>query len=108
MNRTMKRTLLILVGGHLALWLVLSLISLTIGLSDQSPSFLLVLAVYWLDLPARWLLESVGKSGAVQEGWLFVVGTIQWAVIAVFLATLISWIRGHGVPAAPVDSARLN
>lgn len=80
----MRKTFVILfsvfVGAHTALWLVVYLVYASVGLSDQSPVFLLVVMLHILDSPARWVLTAT--SGAGNEFLLFLVGTIQWATVA--------------------------
>ena len=41
---------------------------------------------YWIDTPARWLLQRVGMTA--NELPLFIAGTFQWALVAWGLSRL--------------------
>ena len=84
MKKTILKLLLWIVGIHTILWILFGLILSTTGIDDQSPTFLVAVIVYYVDVPARQVLDWCGMS--TNELNVFFFGTIQWAMIALLLA----------------------
>jgi len=80
MFRTTLKYVLLLVGVHLLLGFILIVTEATHGLSDMDASFLIVLLVYYMNLPTVWMLNSLG----VAFRWITVVlaGIFQWSILA--------------------------
>lgn len=70
---------LLVVSLHALLWWGLVAAESTIGLSDQSPVFVLVVLLQGLDSPVRWLFSGSGLAS--NQGLFFVLASMQWAVI---------------------------
>ena len=68
-----------LVGIYSALWALLAILHATDRLSDQDPTFLLVLLVYFLSWPVLQLLRPLG--GADHELLVFLLGCAQWCLV---------------------------
>ncbi len=77
---------LVFVGIHAVLWWGLGAVDSTVGLSDQSPVYILVVIVHVLDSPTRWLLSATDLAS--NQGIFFVFASLQWAVIGGGLAAL--------------------
>jgi len=91
-NKTTRNLFLALVGVHTVLWIALELARPASGGIDESPAFLLLLLLYYLDTPARWFVQ--GQNGPENFGALFLVATLQWAVIAaIFSGMAMYWKR---------------
>ncbi len=86
MFRTTVKYVLFLVGGHLLLGLILIVTEATHGLSDMDASFLIVLLVYYLNLPTVWLLDSL----RVDFSWITIAlaGILQWTILAFAIAAV--------------------
>lgn len=99
MLRTGLRAAAILVGTYVGLWAMLWLVQATHGLSDQDPSFLLVLLVYALAWPSAQLLRLLGVGD--NELLVFLIGCIQWLVVAFVLAGIYQHRPAGGKAASP-------
>lgn len=78
---------LVFVGIHAVLWCGLVALDSAIGLSDQSPVYILVVIVHVLDSPTRWLLSGTGLAS--NQGILFSLASFQWAVIGAGLGAMV-------------------
>ena len=80
----MRRTVIALVGVHLFLGAVLLSIEAIHGINDQDPSFVVALLFHYLNLPTIWFLDWMGVRPGI--AMVMVVGTVQWAVLAVMIS----------------------
>ena len=84
MGETFGRLLLWIVGVRTILWLLFYLVQRTVGIDDQSPTFLLAVIIYYVDVPARYVMGWCNIS--TSDLSVFIFGTIQWTMIALLLA----------------------
>jgi len=86
MIRSTLRIAGFLVGAYLGLWLVLSLIHCTRGISDQDATFIVALAAFWLSQPSASLLKMLGLEGS--EIAMVIVGCLQWGLVSTGIAAM--------------------
>jgi len=87
MRKTVLRTLIILVGGHLVLGVLLLAMDATHGINDQDASFAVALLFYYLNLPSIWLLESMGREPKITV--VLAVGLGQWVGLGLAIGVLL-------------------
>lgn len=87
MRKTVLRTLMVLVGGHLVLGVILLVIDATHGINDQDASFAVALLFYYLNLPSIWLLESMGSEPKIAV--VIAVGFVQWVGLGLAIGVLL-------------------
>ena len=86
MSRTTLRLTLFFVGGHLLLGLILLGIEAAHGINDQGASFAVAILFHDLNLPAVWVLQSLGVTPEIIL--VLLAGTVQWAIIGWATAAL--------------------
>jgi hypothetical protein len=91
MRRSILRTIVVLVGGHLVLGLALLSIEAIHGINDQDASFAVALLFHYLNLPTIWMLRSIGGSPGI--GMVVVVGTVQWISLALVISIVFATAR---------------
>ena len=84
MLRTTVKLALLLVSLHLLVGLAVMIIEVAHGVSDDGAGFVLGMLVYYMNLPAVLLLESLDVS--VTNLSIVVAGGVQWAIVAVVIA----------------------
>jgi len=82
----LKTYALYLVGGHLVLGVILIITEMTHGIDDMDSTYLIALLVHYLNLPTRWVLESLRVTPEIFT--VVLAGTLQWASLAVALAAV--------------------
>lgn len=101
MTKIVRKLILWILGVHTMLWLIFYLVQSTVGIDDQSPTFLLAVIVYYVDVPARFVMGWCNIS--TNELSVFIFGTIQWAMIALVLAGAYGVLRRKAVSSSNAE-----